>query len=75
MVNLIIKGNSNQARKAAMARGIAITVKLEHNPVGSLIETIASTDSDLDAVGRWFCELTLGPAPFPIGTLLHYASA
>lgn len=72
MIRLIVKGSVAEAERAAAARGIALIDAHASNDLGS--QTVfAKTDAPESDVAAWFCADTQ-PAPFPRGSLLHYAS-
>ncbi len=67
-IRLIIKGNRFDAAKAASARNIPLVFKRE-----TTTETIGITGAAFYAcITAWFLE-DIGQAPFPCGSLLHYA--
>lgn len=67
-LSLVVKGDKHTAAKAASARGIPMAFKTEtaHG------ETVGHVGTQhLDKVHKWFSEP--GTAPFPPGSLLHFA--
>ena len=71
MLRLIIKGTDTQANAAAMDHDVHLTSMREHNPVGDMIETIATTETPERVVARWFIQAP-HKAPYAVGTLLWY---
>jgi hypothetical protein len=68
-VYLIVKGNRFEAAQAAAERGVPFVFsrELEH-------ETAGCTSDDMwDKAAAWFQEDVACKAPFPVGSLLHYA--
>jgi len=74
MLRLIIKGTDREARLEAAKRGVWLETSREHNPVGDMIETIATTSAPETNVQHWFCEPAESEFGFgyPVGTLLWY---
>jgi hypothetical protein len=81
MIRLIIKGTVEEARAALDQRRISTAMMLVD--LGGEVDAIVNESdlregpsgpvevSNMDTIARWFNEP--GKAPFPPGTLMHYA--
>jgi hypothetical protein len=69
-MRVLVKGTAQEAETAALARGMRLQPIRE---LPTYCETLGEvSDTFRPELIKWFCEDTVRPVPYPVGSLLMY---